>query len=59
MEDRCLQLYATDDGTKETHHAQKLHTTVVLHRVLLPYIGQSVESGTEQDQAIPQQDVCG
>ena len=55
----CLQLYAADDATKEAHHAQELHATVVLHRVLLPYVGHGVETGTEQDQAIPQQDVAG
>lgn len=54
-----LQLNAADDGPKEPHHAQELHSTQVLHRVLLARVGHGVQDGAEQDQHVAQQHVTG
>lgn len=51
------QLYATDEGSEEAHHAQELHQAQVLHRVLLAQVGHGVEDGAEQHQPIAQDDV--
>lgn len=53
------QLYATDEGPKEAHHAQKFDSAQVLHRVLLAHIGYSIEDSTEQDQTVSEYDITG
>lgn len=53
------QLYATDEGPKEAHHAQEFDPAQVLHCVLLAHIGYSIEGSTEQDQTIPQHHMTG
>lgn len=47
------QLDPTEEGAKETHHAQEFNPTQVLHNELLTYIGNAVECRPRKDQKIP------
>ena len=54
-----LHLYGAEDGPEEAQHAQELHPAEVLHRVLLAHVGDGVQRGAHQHQAVAQQDVTG
>lgn len=47
-----LQLDATEEGAKKTHHAQEFDPTQVLHNKLLTNIGNSIKRRPRKDQEI-------
>lgn len=50
-------LYGTDDGGKQTNHAQELHPAQALHGVLLTHVGDGVQGCADQNQAVAHQNV--
>lgn len=51
-------LYGADDGGEQADHAQELHSAQVLYSVLLTHIRDSIQSRADQNQAVPQQNIC-
>lgn len=49
------QLDAAEEGPKESHHAEELHTAQVLHDELLTDVGDPVQRSSSQNQKIPKQ----
>ena len=49
------QLDAAEEGSKKSHHAEKLHTAQVLHNELLTDVGDPVQRSSPQNQKIPKQ----